>query len=455
MRKTLLIIAPFFYAHNLFSQQDSLLKKFKYRIEHYQAVSLYFDGSSQYSKTDLAIGTAKNNFLSSVMGGGYYSLKSTDKILFSSNAFLSTSFNYSKSKRTGVEVNNNAFAFQPYISVLNKWFSKNTFTELGIDLNGSIYSNKSTNVDNPPASKSNGTNYYIAINTGIGKGRLENVTDMQNALWLYKELQQEQCIRGALTADELTGLGQTITRGNNTRVLDARKRTKFILETVDNYLQQKGAITKTDIRYFSSLNDILFFAFNNPRYSGTEKFIRLTPGLNSSNEDMPASIYKVEHRFTNKSVILNAGIRKFTPSNLVHQNNFGANVKLSYQAIDFSDRFFNFNSDTLSYENKSKPAIKQAGIYLFFEHAIYPNTRTVVTIGVYAENGYQDFESTKGYYGKNSLIGTLNYFISYRTRLTCNLGASHDKNNYYTARDISWRPGAFQVIANAGLEINL
>ena len=453
MKKTLLIVVLFLSVQNLFSQQDSLLKKFKYRIDAYQAVNLYLDGSSQYSKNDVAIGIAKNNSLSSAIGGSRYFLKSTDKILFSSNASLGTNLIYNKSKSTGIEVKNNSFAFQPSISVLNKWFSKNTFTELGIDLNGSIYSSKTTNISNPPSSKSNSTNYYIAINTGIGKGRLENVTDMQNALWLYKELQQEQCLRTTLTAEELTGLGQSITRGNNTRVLDARKRTKFILETVDNYLQQKGAITKTDMRYFSSLNDILFYAFNTPRYSGTEKFIRVTPGLNRSKEDIPQSIYEVKHRFTNKSVVLNAGIRKFTPSSLVHQNNYGANVKLSYQSIDFSDRYF--INDTVAYKNENKPAIKQAGIYLFFEHAIYPNTRTIVTIGVYSENGYQDFETTKGYYGKNSLIGTLNYFISYRTRLTCDLGVAYDKNNYETTRDIYFRPGVIQMVANAGLEINL
>ena len=453
MKKTLLIIVLFLSVQNLFSQQDSLLKKFKYRNDHYQAVSLSLDGSSQYFQTDVAAGTAKNKSFGSAISGGYYSLKSTDKRQFSSNAFLGTNFNYNNSKSTGIEVKNNSFAFQPFISVLNKWFSKSTFTELGIDLNGSIYSSKTTNVDNPPSSKSNSTNYYIAINTGIGKGRLENVTDMQNALWLYKELQQEQCIRGTLTADELVGLGQSITRGNNTRVLDARKKIKFILETVDDYLQQKGAITKTDIRYFSTLNDILFFAFNSPRYSGTEKFIRLTPSFNSSNENTPESIYDVKHGFTNKSATLNIGLRKFIPSSLIHQNNFGANIKLSYQSIDFSDKYF--HKDTLFLENKSKPAIKQAGIYLFVEHSIYPNTRTIINIGIYSENGYQDFESTKGYYGKNSLTGTLNYFISYRTRLTCNLGATYEKNNYYTTRDIFLRPGVVQVVANAGLEINL
>lgn len=453
MKKTLLIVVLFISVQNLFSQQDSLLKKFKYRIDHYQAVSLSLNGSSRYSQTDVATGTAKNKSFASAMRGGYYYLKSTDKRQFSSNLSLGTNLIYNNSKGTGREDKNNSFTFQPLISVLNRRFSKAIFTELGIDFNGSIYTNKTTSVDNPPPGRSNSTNYYIALNTGIGKGRLENVTDMQNALWLYKELQQEQCIRGALTGEELTGLGQSITRGNNTRVLDARKRIKFILETVDNYLQQKGIITKTDIRYFSALNDILLFAYNNPRYSGIEKFIRLTPGFNSSNENTPQSIYDIKHRFTNKSATLNIGLRKFIPSSLIHQNNFGANVKLSYQSINFSDRYF--HKDTLFLENKSKPAIKQAGIYLFVEHAIYPNTRTIINIGIYSENGYQDFESTKGYYGKNSLIAQLDYFISYRTRLICNLGATYEKNNYYTTRDIFLRPGAVQVVANAGLEINL
>ena len=106
-------------------------------------------------------------------------------------------------------------------------------------------------------------------------------------------------------------MGRTITTANNTRVLDARKRTQFILETVDNYLQQNGLINKTDIRYFSHLNDILFVAFNSPRLSGTKKFIRFTPGIAGygTNLTQNSNINKYERKLNNKSLALATGIK--------------------------------------------------------------------------------------------------------------------------------------------------
>ncbi|MBL0357492.1 MAG: hypothetical protein IPP72_11675 [Chitinophagaceae bacterium] len=278
---------------------------------------------------------------------------------------------------------------------------------------------------------------------------------MQNALWLYKELQAEKSITGILSADELLGLGRSITRGNNTRVLDARKRTKFILETIDGYLQQKALVAKTDIRYFSSLNDIVFFAFNNQRLAGTEKFIRITPGIEGWNDNITQTdgINKYERRYTRQSVVLNAGLTKYIPVNLVHQNNYGASLKLSYISTDFSLRFL--QNDTVASENKGKPTIKQAGVNLFFEHAIYPNTRTVINIGLQTETGYQDADGSTGFYGTANLSGSMSYFISYRTRFTGSIGASYSRNIYQTSQVISLQPNNIHLNASAGIEISL
>ena len=252
--------------------------------------------------------------------------------------------------------------------------SQNKFTELGADIFTSINTNKNADGNNPGLSKTRNGQYTIVINTGIGKGRLENITDMQNALWLSNALQTANSLLQPLSATELNELGRTITTANNTRVLDTRKRTQFILETVDNYLQQNGLINKTDIRYFSHLNDILFFAFNSSRLSGTEKFIRFTPGIAGygTNQTQNSNINKYERKFNNKSVALATGINKYTPQNLIHQNNYGASFRLSFNFFDFSDRYF--TSGVITSDTNGNSHLKQAAINLFYEHAIYPNT---------------------------------------------------------------------------------
>ena len=329
------------------------------------------------------------------------------------------------------------------------------FTELGTAISGNFYKTKDVTKALPFPSKDNQTEYSIALNMGIGKGRLENVTDMQNALWLYKSLVAVKSLSATLSADDLNGLGQSITKGNNTRVLDLRKRTQFLLSTVDSFLQQKGLITKTDIIYFSNLNDILFFAFNNPRLAGTEKFIRLTPAITGWNNEQANGngINKYKHRFNTQSLILSSGFSKYIPANLIHQNNYGASLKLAYIFTDLSERFF--TNGAVSNEIKAKADIKQAGINLFYQHAVYPNTRTAINFSLQSEMGYQDAFTKKEFYGIASFSGTFNYFISYRTRLICNLGASYQKNYYDINQNAALLTDNIRLFANAGVEIAL
>jgi hypothetical protein len=292
------------------------------------------------------------------------------------------------------------------------------------------------------------------VNLGIGTGRLENITDIQNALWLYKALVKVDRLSANLSGADLNELGRSITKGNNTRVLDSRRRTQFLLTTVDNYLQQKGLISKTDINYFSNLNDILFFAFNNPRFSGTEKFIRLTPSImdDNSNQLHTNGMDKFTHDFTNQSAVFSTGIKRYKPVNLVHQNNYGAALKLAYISTDLTDRQF-ANGIPVT-ETKGKNDIKQAGAELFFEHAIYPNTRTVFNFNLQSELGYQD-DGKEGFYTVSTLSCGVNYFISYHTRFNAGISAYYQKNKYYIDRYLELLPNNIQLNASVGLEINL
>jgi hypothetical protein len=457
MRKTILILLLFLFAHHLYSQQNSLLKKFKYRINNYRAITLNVGGGGQFSNSKFVAGTHQNNSSGGGLGGSYYLLKSTDRIFLNVSADGGLSFSSDNAKDPISANKNRSFSASSGFSVLNKWFHKNMFAELGADISGNHYANKSslTNYPGPQKNKQNG--YSIAVNMGIGKGRLENVTDMQNALWLYKALREEKRLSRSLTNDELNELGRTITLANNTRVLDSRKRTQFMLETTDKFFQQKNILTASDIRYFSSLNDILFFAFNNPRWSGTEKYILITPAINKANRDQinnPVSTNN-EDRVFNKSVLFSAGINKYIPVNLQHQNNYGFSLKAGYTS--YSEINKNFVSGTLTSRFDINSIIKQAGINLFVQHAIYPNTRTNIVFNLQSETGYQDVDRETGFYEMADMSGSLNYFISYRTRFTASLGATWQKNirdyNYYQSLQLV--PDNIRLFANAGIQVSL
>jgi hypothetical protein len=458
MRKTLLIITLSIFVQDLFSQSDSLLKTFKYRIDNYKAINLSVGGSSQFQKSEFVSNRYKNSSAGGGFGASYYTVKSTENIFLTTEGSLYSSFSTGKAEDTAITNKARNFSVAPQFSILNKWFFiKNIFTELGADLSTSLYTNKNDLSNFPDPLKDRQANYTIAVHTGVGKGRLENITDMQNALWLYKELENAQSLSRSLSDAELNELGSTITKANNTRVLDSRKRTQYVLQTADNFFQQKSLIRKMDINYFTGLNDILFFAINNTRLAGTEKYIRLTPTLSSLNRKLITNgVYnKYEQRADSKSILFSTGFNKYTPVNLKHQNNYGASIRLNYVSYNSADKYF--TSGILISETKVNPILKQVSINLFFQHAIYPNTRTVVSFDLQSEAGSQRVEDKSDFYGKVNLSGSLNYFISYRTRFTCNLGTAYTKNlyGYNTAQYLQLLPDDVRFYISAGVGINL
>lgn len=454
MNKSVLFTLMIFSANYLYAQNDSLLQHYTYRINNYRAVELSVNGSGQFYKNEVS-DIYKNSSSSGSFGGAYYFTKSTDKILLNASASMNGSFNRAKSDNQSVVNTNSSFAINPHFFLLNKWFVEKYFFEVGTDLFGSMNKAKNESSNIPDLYKDKLGQYSFALNLGIGKGRLENVTDMQNALWLYKELKEAKQLSDELTSEELIGLAKNITKGNNTRVLDSRRRTKFLLATVDNYLQEKGKINKTDINYFNNLNDILFFAFNNSRLSGTEKFIRLSPGFYEQNNNTTQNdgATETKGKIQNKSLTIMAGFQKYLPANLVHQNNFGASIRLYLLTNKLTNKYL-MNSVITSENNKIND-IRQTGISLFYQHAIYPNTRTIINFNVQPEIGYQSINSGNNFYGKAEVSGNLNYFISYQTRFTCSLMAKYQKNDDSTLYYNYNLSKGIQLSANLGLGISL
>lgn len=400
---------------------------------------------------ELGIADNKNTNSSGDLGVNYYRFKSTDRLLLTASGGFGTTF--SLSKNTNADRDRSIF-IHPAVSIKSQWFFKKFFTELGGSAS-TLYSDGRRTIKNPESDyKSNRSDESYTLTLGIGKGRLENITSMQNALWLNKSLQENDRLARTLSERELNGLGNAIAIANNTRILDARKRTQFILESVDGYFQQHGLINKSDIRYFSNLNDIVFFAFNIPRFSGKELFIRANPSLtdyNTHSTNNPGAS-KNEQKSRNESVKITAGINKYIPVNLRQQNNFGIAALFNYFSIKNSYR--DFVAGNMTYENVSKGDFRQAGISAFYEHAIYPNTRTIINFRLDSQAGYQGFEDSN-FFGSADLSGAMSYFISYRTYFNLNLGAIYRNNVYDIGNFINVMPKSVRFYVSAGLQVSI
>jgi len=213
-------------------------------------------------------------------------------------------------------------------------------------------------------------------------------------------------------------------------------------------------ISKTDIHYFTHLNDILFFANNSQRLSGTEKFIRLTPGISGGKQDQTLYDTSVNNNhYTNKSMVLTVGFNKFLPVKLTSQNNYGAFAKLAIMDNNMILRYY--HAGILINDIGVKATLRQAGVNAFFQHAMYPNTRTVINLLISTEGGYQDFENQRNFYGHINLNAGLKYFVSYRTSLMASLGAGYTKNEYNNYQSFETIPKNLQLFASFGVVVSM
>jgi hypothetical protein len=456
MRKFLFTLTLTLSCCAVFSQQDSLLKNFKYRIDHYRAVNFNVGAGGNYASFETPAGDRENSNFSSLLSVSFFSLKSTDRKLSFASANFASGYSSNKSdERYEIQRLRN-FQVAPAVNFLNRYFTtKNNFWELGSAISGYSSASKTQYITQPVSGKDDLTHYSVTLNTGIGNGRLENITDMQNALWLNKALEKANRLSKPLTPGELNELGKSITLGNNTRVLDARKRTQFILETVDAYLQRHNLVSNTDIKYFMNLNDILFFAFNSPRLSGTEKFIRLSPSVAGSrrNQQLMDPFQTTKSNFDVYGALLDIGFASYKPSNLAHQNNYGASVRAGWHSGDFTDRYFSTGNPIVEMKNETR--LKKAGVNLFYQHGIYPGTRTTISLELQTENGYVDASGNDGFYSNSSMITSASYFISYRTRFNFNAGVRYQENAHLPNSYIMPAQNNLQLFANAGIDINL
>lgn len=457
MKKTTLITSLSFLYFHSFAQQDSLLKNFKFRISNYRIVTLNLYQNAEYGKTNYPSYNAENTSASGNLFAEISTIRSTDNLQLTLTTGAGSNIAHSRNNNQPGKIDYTTAGVNGNFSVLSRWFNKNYFIEAGTTLSGFTNGQKTKNITTELVEKNTLGTYHGTIYAGIGTGRLENIRDMQNALWLNKELTESSSLTRELTPEELNELGRSITKGNNTRVLDVRRKTKFVLRTVDEFLQSKGLISKTDINYFTGLNDILFFAINDSRLSGTEKFIRLIPDIWGSNSI--ASLTPTNDKLTikpqSKSALVTIGFNTYQPLNLSHQNNYGAAVKLNY--TDFSSVSRNYQDGVLQTEFKQHNIVKRAGVNLFFTHVIYPNTRTIIRLTAETEMGWQDdYALDKSFYERTGINTSFDYFVSYRTRLFINAGVFHNKNYYYgNYQSFELFPDRFSASINTGLTINL
>lgn len=451
-------LLPVFLAFSFFSgfcQDKKLFENYKYRVNSYKAVDMFLGTGG--SSINNYRGYGANRTLGGGTGANIIAIKSTDKIYRTIQANLSGNFSLSTENTTINTNKSRQFYFSPNVNINNKWYSANNFFELGTNLS---FENKAENTKTPNGVVSNtkfsDNNADVNFTIGAGIGRFEIITDLQNALWLAKILHDEKNISRKLTDVEINDLAKTITQSVYFRVLDGRKRIQYVLNKVDAYLQSKNVIEKTDINYFSNLNDVLFLANNFFRQEGELKYIRLIPRVRNNtiiNEQLGAVTNKDINSYFASEVSLRLGFEKYKPLNLYRQVEYGFAANAGYGENKIKSK--SYVNNILFSEIKNTPNGKRIGLDYFVRYNLYPNTRTMIGFSLDAQNGYLLFNGERSIYSAVNLSAGANYFINYNTRFVLNIQENYFQNIYQSNNYLRKNEYFLNLAFNAGLNISL
>ncbi len=423
MQKNLLVTFLLFLAAlNIYAQtnEQKLLKDYKFRINRFRAINLIGDQSSNFS-------AEKNNrrfgFNNTEVAGNFSQNKSTAKLIQGVGIGLTLNANFGTSKDTVSKQKNNSFSHGVSANFNNQYYFKSLyFVETNISA-GIANNNIKQKTDGVLSSEAKYNVHSLGGVVAIGWGRLENITDMQNALWLTKALNNEKLLTAQLSNDEIISVAKALTAARNLRLLDNRRFIKNVLKQTNATLQKTNKLINTDIEYFTTLNDILFFSNNFFRNSGERiKFgastVRQINDNNSTNYIVPSFQTTNRYNRTTTQPTLFIEYINSKPLSLKWQRTFTTTA--NYIKDKFSETEEVFQNGTTVALIKKDEFKKYANANIGLNYNYYPNTRTSIAAGgriTYGNNitnklAYTDFG-----------IGTeINYFLSYSTRLEIKAG---------------------------------
>lgn len=405
------LIFVLFFSNYLNAQQDSLLRKYKYRTPGYTGVTLTGNSSNNFS--DQANGATS---LNNSVGINVFGIKSTQKLQQNFTIAFSPTYSFNK-QSNGFTNKEKSFAFFLLLEADNKYFKGSRFLEWQFSSVLGLGNGK--NYNSTESIKSNGVNTNNILTLGIGKGRIENVSDMQMALRMQQSLQQNGLINLPLSNDAIDGLAKVFTRVSNTRVFDFRKKYAFALKEIDNYLGSIKGVSRNNIEYFTTINDIWALAVNYNRLSGKEKFIKLIPGIFYANSNRATTPFTNTTNDLNTSqngwqINLLTGFNNYKPLSLRLQQNTGITLFANYAVHHQKDLQKQLLGNTAYVYNDT---INRVGIWAYYEYQFYPSTRATMGVKASLNTGYQDYNSLNNFYISPSINCFVNYLINYRTSI--------------------------------------
>jgi hypothetical protein len=340
--------------------------------------------------------------------------------------------NYSqKSKQTFTTgTDNESSSFQQYsqnslsLSWLNKWYFSNLiFMDYGIG-SGMSYNfrqNKTKNQTDDTNQKRKEFHLNISPQIGIGYGRIENVRDARQAVYIANALSKKGVLTRNLSDDELFELSQIISTVKNKRFLDSRLHLIEEITTLDSFFEDNDLLADNGAAYFTTLHDMWQYGGLFSRHSGYEISFVARPAYHYRNAKYTPEMQDIIYNSNHHLISLIFSYEK--PFKFNWQHSFAASV---FGGVGSSSEQ-NKQTDN-DYKNTTKD--KSLSASADYSLGYYPNTRTNIRVTASQQiskdfrhlrtNVYDDERSTMNYY--SALRAGLYYYFSPNLRLAGDCG---------------------------------
>lgn len=371
----------------------------------YRALTLYFAGNLNaynYSKIE---NFSNGMFHLRADYNQYQNLLNKQKSI---NISVSEDFQFQKSRDINFPTrsNYNNDLTISYNNLTRKYFDKNQYFEI----NPGLRLLESTDINyNTSKIYEYNLSVYGSIGLRYGKGRIDPVSQVFSAQFIYDDLKKEGINVDNITENQVFELACEMTKMQNLRFLDSRRRNKKQLVTLNKLLNSQLNLSDEE-KYITSsvLVDNWFFAGLNTRSVGRR---------------------------------LSIGINPFYNFNTLTKSKYGVGLSALYEQEKPINQHFQFNQNySLGFDVRSVENGKLVTTTLDPKYnalvgiGYYPISRTSIEASAYLSNITYFFDSivfnanSQDYLGISSKI---NYFVSYNTKLSLSFNFNQSlKINY-------------------------
>ena len=275
--------------------------------------------------------------------------------------------------------------------------------------------NKTKNQTEDTNEKQKVFSFNISPQTGVGYGRIENVQDARQAVYIANALSKKKVLNRKLSDDELFELSQIISTVKNKRFLDARLHLLEEITTIDAFFENNNLLEDNGAAYFTTLYDMWQYGDLFSRKSGYEMSFLLLPYYSYQNEKYTPEIRDMILHSNQNTMILNFSYEKPFKSNWQHSLYADVSGGIGSSSVQNKQTDNDYKNDT-----KNKIISATANYSLGY----YPNTRTYIRVTTSQRISKYIYDDDRRFTSFYSMLGAnLYYYFSPNLRLTsdCNL----------------------------------